>query len=73
MENKESLLKRFRFYEGNLWAGILTILRYTGVCIHQNLLNSNDKVLLYSTRNYIQYPVINIMEKNMNKNMCMYN
>ena len=25
----------------------------------------NDKVLLYSTGNYIQYPVINHMEKNM--------
>ena len=25
----------------------------------------NNKVLLYSTGNYIQYPVINYMEKNM--------
>ena len=33
----------------------------------------NNKVLLYSTGNYIQYPVINIMEKNMKKNICMYN
>ena len=30
----------------------------------------NSKVLLYSTGNYIQYPMINIMEKNM-KRMCM--
>ena len=29
----------------------------------------NNKVLLYSTGNYIQYPVINIMETNMKKNI----
>ena len=28
-----------------------------------------NKVLLYSTGNYIHYPVINQMEKNMKKNM----
>ena len=28
----------------------------------------NKKVLLYSTGNYIQYPVINIMDKNIKKN-----
>ena len=28
----------------------------------------NNKVLLYSTGNYIQYPVITVMEKNMKKN-----
>ena len=27
-----------------------------------------NKVLLYSTDNYIKYPVITIMEKNMQKN-----
>ena len=32
----------------------------------------NDKVLLYSRGNYIQYPVINHMEKNMKKNMYIY-
>ena len=31
----------------------------------------NNKVLLYSTGNYIQYPVINIMEKNMKKNVSL--
>ena len=29
----------------------------------------NNKVFLYSTRNYIQYAVINHMEKNMKKDM----
>ena len=32
----------------------------------------NNKVLLYGTGNYIQYPVINQMEKNTKKNVCMY-
>ena len=32
----------------------------------------NDKVLLYSTGNYIQYTVINIMENNMKKNIYIY-
>ena len=30
----------------------------------------NNKVLLYTTGNYIQYPVIN--QKNMKKNACAY-
>ena len=30
-----------------------------------------NKILLYSTGNYIQYPVINIMEKNMKKNVSL--
>ena len=29
----------------------------------------NNKALLYNRENYIQYPVINIMEKNMKKNI----
>ena len=29
----------------------------------------NNTVLLYSTQNYIQYPMIIIMEKNMKKNV----
>jgi len=29
----------------------------------------NNKVLLYSSGNYIQYPVIDIMEKNMKKHI----
>ena len=29
----------------------------------------NNKVLLYSTGNYIQYPVTTIMEENMKKNI----
>ena len=33
----------------------------------------NNKVLLYSTGNYIQYPVINHNGKNMEKNTYMYN
>ena len=32
----------------------------------------NNKVLLYSTGNYIQYCVINHMEKNKKKNMHIY-
>ena len=32
----------------------------------------NNKVLLYSTGNYIQYPVINHNEKNMKKNVYIY-
>ena len=31
----------------------------------------NNKVLLYSTGNYIQYLVLNFMEKNMKKNICI--
>ena len=31
-----------------------------------------DKVLLHSTGNHIQYPVINHNEKNMKKNIYMY-
>ena len=31
----------------------------------------NNKILLYSTGNYIQYTVINIMEKNMKKNVSL--
>ena len=31
----------------------------------------NNKVLLYSTGNYIQYPMINHMEKNVKKNIGM--
>ena len=34
---------------------------------------NNNKVLLYSTGNYIQYPVINHMEKNMKKNVYKCN
>ena len=30
-----------------------------------------NKVLLYSTGNYIQYPVINHNEKNIKKNVCV--
>ena len=41
---------------------------------HAGLLCSTEwiknKVLLYSTRNYIQYPEINHMEKNI-KNVCI--
>ena len=34
----------------------------------------NNKVLLYSTGNYIQYPVINHSRKEYEKEyMCMYN
>ena len=33
----------------------------------------NNKALLYSTGNYIQYPVINCSGKNMKKNMNVYN
>ena len=29
----------------------------------------NNKDLLHSTQNYSQYPVLNIMEKNMEKNV----
>ena len=32
----------------------------------------NNKVLLYSTENYIQYPVINHSEKEYKKRMCIY-
>ena len=32
----------------------------------------NNKVLLYSTGNYIQYPVINHNGKNMKKNLYIY-
>ena len=32
----------------------------------------NSKVLLYSTGNYIQYPVTNHMEKNIKKNIYVY-
>ena len=32
----------------------------------------NNKILLYCTWNYIQYPVINYMEKNMKMNMDIY-
>ena len=32
-----------------------------------------NRVLLYSTGNYIQAFVITIMEKNMKKNICIYN
>ena len=31
----------------------------------------NNRVLLYSTGNYIQYPLINLMEKNIKKNICV--
>ena len=31
-----------------------------------------NKILLYNTGNYSQYPVINYMEKNMKKNVCIY-
>ena len=31
----------------------------------------NNKVLLYSTGNYVQYPVINHRERNMKRNVCM--
>ena len=31
----------------------------------------NNMVLLYSTENYIQYPVINYNGKNMKKNVCV--
>ena len=31
----------------------------------------NNKVLLYSTGNYIQYPVKNHKEKNTKKNVCV--
>ena len=30
-----------------------------------------QQVLLYGTGNYIQYPVITIMEKNMRKSVCI--
>ena len=33
----------------------------------------NNKVLLYSIGNYIQYPVMNHNGKKMKKNMYMYN
>ena len=32
----------------------------------------NNKVLLYSTENYIQYPVINRNGKNIKMNVCMF-
>ena len=32
----------------------------------------NNKVLLYSTGNYIQYPIINHNGKNMKKNVYIY-
>ena len=32
---------------------------------------TNNKVLLYSTGDYTQYPVINYTEKNMKKNVCV--
>ena len=32
----------------------------------------NNKVLLYSTENYIQYSMINHMEKNIKKKECIY-
>ena len=32
----------------------------------------DKKVLLYSTGNYIHYPVMNLMEKNMKKNVYIY-
>ena len=32
----------------------------------------NNKVLLYNTGNYIQYPVITIIEKNMKKEFYIY-
>ena len=32
----------------------------------------NNKVLLYSTENYIQYPVINHYEKHIKKKVYMY-
>ena len=32
----------------------------------------NNKVLLYSTENYIQYSMINHMEKNIKKKECAY-
>ena len=31
----------------------------------------NNKVLLYSTGNYIQYPMLNHNGKNMKKNICL--
>ena len=33
----------------------------------------NNKVLLYNTENYIQYPMINHNGKNYKKRMCMCN
>ena len=46
-----------------------------GVSIHLLLLMEwiNNKVLLYSTENYIQYPVISHKEKNFFKCIYMYN
>ena len=32
----------------------------------------NSKVLLYSLGNYVQYPVINLMEKGMKNNVCIW-
>ena len=37
--------------------------------VAKELVVSHNKVLLYSTESDPQYPVINIMEKNMKKNM----
>ena len=34
----------------------------------QRRISKNLQILLYSTGNYIQYPVINLMEKNIKKN-----
>ena len=33
----------------------------------------NNKRLLYSTRNYIPYPMISLMDKNMKKDVYRYN
>ena len=48
-------------------------LRQTGINRHKLLYTEwiNDKVLLFSTGNYIQYPVINHNGKNMKKNVCI--
>ena len=44
------------------------ISRYKLVYIQQ----IHNKVLLYGTGNYIQYPLMNHMEKNMKKNIYIY-
>ena len=40
--------------------------------LDRNLLALNNKVLLYSTENYTQNPVINRNGKDIRKNMCVY-
>ena len=40
--------------------------------IHTTIYKVNNKVLLYSTENYIQYFVVAVMEKNLKKNRQIY-